>query len=343
MKAVLMNSADKIEDYPEGDPARGALLLMEKTIYKRDGIHTWLDSDAHSTQSIPLDDELGTGQLNASRALTQFISGEWNPPQPSEPFLPLIGWDYGLSGGVGQIKKYPLDLNLWGGSQISITLVWDREVILNDTVVPNFKWDVGETFTVSPLENLDLYLMPRGATDLSQKIWSSVSTLYNVEHIFFQLPGGDAPYEIWVRHTGGVLSQMYALAWWATCPPPGAMLVPTTCEAVGPLAFPGRTAPTATSPGQPRFLSNSAADLFLALNGIQPLAEPQFVGGQPASLPHDKNVISGHQPVPPQPETPATLRAAQDRIFHPASQRDFSGDLEALDTDLDPFGGLVVL
>jgi hypothetical protein len=51
---------------------------MEKTILKKDGESTWLDSDARDVKGnlggkkIPLDMEMGTGQLNAKRALMQF-------------------------------------------------------------------------------------------------------------------------------------------------------------------------------------------------------------------------------------------------------------------------------
>jgi subtilisin family serine protease len=64
MKAVLMNSTDKIK----------GLLGMQKTIVKADGVSTWLQSDARDTddndnpggRALPLDNELGTGQLNVA-------------------------------------------------------------------------------------------------------------------------------------------------------------------------------------------------------------------------------------------------------------------------------------
>jgi len=58
MKAVLLNSADKLED--EGD---GQRLGMGRTLldaYNRN----WIDSDAYRDRAIPLHQDLGTGHLN---------------------------------------------------------------------------------------------------------------------------------------------------------------------------------------------------------------------------------------------------------------------------------------
>jgi hypothetical protein len=180
MKAVLMNSADKIK----------GLLGMQKTIVKTNGM-TWLQSDARDEpnnpqgQQIPLDNELGTGQLNVARALAQFKSGK---AAPSGGPLPAIGWDYGTMLGQGDIKKYPLP-NLTK-DYISITLAWDRYVGLTEVGgTPNFYEPDRDSLTrggIPPdteLTNLDLYLMPAGAANLNQAIWASNSTLYNVEHL----------------------------------------------------------------------------------------------------------------------------------------------------------------
>src|SRR5262249_1371654 len=59
MKAVLMNSADKIRD--RGD---GLFLDMEKTATQRPGFGYWWDSPAFRRPEIPLDADLGTGLLN---------------------------------------------------------------------------------------------------------------------------------------------------------------------------------------------------------------------------------------------------------------------------------------
>src|SRR5205085_11899256 len=59
------------------------------------------------------------------------------------------------------------------------------------------------------------YLMPAGETDFQNKnVWSSVSTKYNLETIFYHLPAGDKKYELWVRQNTTAKTN-YALAWWA--------------------------------------------------------------------------------------------------------------------------------
>jgi len=70
MKAVLLNSADKIAD--QGD---GLLLGMKRTIFGEQN-HSWLDSDAYVNPRIPLDIQMGTGQINVWRAYQQFSEGQ---------------------------------------------------------------------------------------------------------------------------------------------------------------------------------------------------------------------------------------------------------------------------
>lgn len=79
MKAVLMNSADKlIDDGTFID--EGRLLGMERTVLDQNG-NNWLASEAFigdpndpavDPDRTPLDDQMGTGHLNAKRALQHF-------------------------------------------------------------------------------------------------------------------------------------------------------------------------------------------------------------------------------------------------------------------------------
>ncbi len=206
MKAILMNSAEKIV-YPP--------MQMDKEILKRDamGQYTlnWLDSDAYTDELIPLDLEMGTGQLNAHRAKIQLAAGEWDPPAQGAQGVPTVGWDFNPAP-VGTLVKYPIQNTLIGGSYISITLAWDRVVHLNDTVIQNGKYDIGESFTPDPLQDMDLYLVPNGSPGIWQRTTRSISAFDSVEHIFFPLPAGNAQYEIWVHQPGG---RPYGLAWWA--------------------------------------------------------------------------------------------------------------------------------
>lgn len=215
MKAVLMNSADKVKD--AGD---GRLLGMEKTVLDTQG-RDWLASDAYADTTIPLHRELGTGQINTYRALHEFSAGESDSYGLAE--VPLMGWDYGLTLGAGQYNRYLFDKALAAESFVSITLAWDREIRLEELGQGKGSYDIGETFEDLGLTNLDLYLMPRGADLLSDHLWASLSPNYSVEHIFFEIARA-GEYEFWVYQADEpVGEQWYAVAWHAT-PEPGSLI-----------------------------------------------------------------------------------------------------------------------
>lgn len=217
MKAVLMNSADKLKDTNDG-----RRLCMEKDIAYLDNSNPpqeigWLASDAYGPFTAhPVDDRMGTGQLNAKRALKQYAAGQFNSGGTVN--VPMIGWDYSTTKGIDSIRKYVFEEPLEKESFISVTLAWDRVVLLNDTNA-NDIYDSGETFTLSGMTNMDLYLMPKDALDLVEAVAASTTRLYNVEHIFWQIPE-KGEYEIWVHQaTNAVGWQPYALAWWAVRDP----------------------------------------------------------------------------------------------------------------------------
>ena len=217
MKAVLLNSADKLED--TGD---GLLLGMSRTLYDESNL-TWLESDAYQDPAIPLHTELGTGHLNAYRALLQFQGGQWFAEEP----VPAIGWSYGTTESslppdlprtamATPSKDYVFDTPLREGSYLSATLAWERLVVLNDAN-QNDLYDLGETFEERGLNNLDLYLMRAEDDDIADSIWSSVSAVDSVEHIFTQIPT-TGRYKLRVVYRQQIedeLAQDYALAWWA--------------------------------------------------------------------------------------------------------------------------------
>ncbi|NER78159.1 MAG: S8 family serine peptidase [Leptolyngbya sp. SIO1D8] len=217
MKAVLLNSADKLED--SGD---GLLLGMARTLYdERD--ETWLTSDAYRDPRLPLHSELGTGHLNAYRALLQFQGSQWSAGDS----VPVIGWSYGTAESplppelprteaAMLSQDYLFDTPLQGGSYLSATLTWERLVVLNDDN-DNKLYDLGETFEDRGLNNLDLYLMPADEDDIANSIWSSVSDVDSVEHIFTQIPetGEYKLRVVYRQQIEDALAQDYALAWWA--------------------------------------------------------------------------------------------------------------------------------
>lgn len=203
IKAILLNSADKVKD--EGD---GLFLDMTRTILTKNN-RNWLQSDAYHHDQTPLDIEMGTGQLNAFRAYRQLASGQWN----SQREVPYMGWDYGKVK-AGEYQDYLLKDPLKKGSFLSITLTWDRLVELND-FNNNNQYDLGETFNSKGLNNLDIYVVPENADSYKQKICASVSGVDSIEHIFCPIPNSGR-YKIRVHFSQQVNEpkQAYGLAWW---------------------------------------------------------------------------------------------------------------------------------
>jgi hypothetical protein len=235
MKAVLMNSADKLIDnntvMVNGNLVpQGGLLGMTRTVVDKDD-NDWLASEAYNDGvaegggAIPLDDQMGAGHLNVTRAVQQFKPGEYESDSGD---VPTIAWDYGHTTGANDFNRYPLAGTLTANHFISITLAWDRHVQFLSDANMNGKYDIGDTFKPSAvsfptpdnddlINNLDLFLMPKGAATLGQAIAESTIAEGTVQHIFFQLPTTDE-YEIWVRQFDQEMDlptgQDYALAWW---------------------------------------------------------------------------------------------------------------------------------
>lgn len=246
MKAILMNSADKIVDdgtftIPgDSQPAAlGTFLGMQRTVTKlpQPGKPepTWFDSLAYdddvNTGSgfVPLDEEMGTGHLNAYRAVQQFSPGEYDSDGADVPF---IGWDYGHTTGASDVNKYAFSQQLTAGSFISITLTWDRHVDFQTDTAPTGAFNIGDSFEPSSspsfvpenddqINDLDIHLLPKGAFGLGQAVAESVSAVGTVEHIFYRIPT-TGEYEFWIRQFDADISggQNYAVAWWYGTAPP---------------------------------------------------------------------------------------------------------------------------
>jgi hypothetical protein len=204
MKAVLLNSADKILD--AGD---GLRLGMTRTVLAKNN-RDWTESPAKTDPQIPLDGQLGAGQLNAFRAYRQFSPGQYDGTKP----VPAIGWDY-HTVAAGEDRDYIIDRPLAEQSWVSITLAWDRLVELQD-LDRDKGYDLGERFRDRGLNQLDLYLMPADENRIDRSLWSSTSSVDSVQHIFHQIrdPG---KYKIRVRfrRAMNIPRQAYALAWWS--------------------------------------------------------------------------------------------------------------------------------
>jgi hypothetical protein len=209
IKAVLINSSDKLQD--RGD---GKILGMSKTILDAFG-KTWIDTEAYSSREIPLSRSLGAGQLNANRAFQQYLAGQQSPRSNGSGNISAIGWDTNIVE-ADQYQEYVFSDSLLADSFISATLTWDRQVKLNDKN-GNGLFDIGEGFSDEGLNKVELYLMRSQDTDISQNIWSSVSQVDNLQHIFIKIPTTDK-YKLRIVFKSDQTNksrQRYGLAWWA--------------------------------------------------------------------------------------------------------------------------------
>ncbi|WP_419184669.1 S8 family serine peptidase [Botrimarina mediterranea] len=235
MKAVLLNSADKLIDdgtvVVNGNAVQaGYLLGMDRTVVMQDGTSTWLDSIAYDDSVFgaggfyPLDEQMGAGHLNVGRAVEQFSGGEW---EANAGRVPVVGWDFGTASSTGPTNKYLLNQVLPENSFISITVAWDRLVELDVDGGTTGEYDPGDTFATyadgapgpyddSILNDLNVYLLPKGSFNVNQAEAFSLGAEGNLEHIFFQIPA-TGEYEIWVVQGDDDVgaTQDYAIAWWA--------------------------------------------------------------------------------------------------------------------------------
>lgn len=207
MRAVLLNSADKLAD--RGD---GLALGMTRNVKDKWG-QVWTESSAYRDRAIPLEDDIGAGHLNAYRAYQQFAAGSSAAGREAG----AIGWDYGSIGSsasAGTVQDYPIAEPLKAGSFFSATLAWTRQVDLNDTN-GNGVFDEGEDFTGHDLDDLDLYLLPIESDRLEDAVWSSESKIDSVEHIFRAIPStGRYKLRVVLAQRSTVKAPNYALAWW---------------------------------------------------------------------------------------------------------------------------------
>lgn len=215
MKAVLMNSADKLNGVHDS----------YRDVYDSSGMR-WTDNPAYTNDGINLHPELGAGHLNVDKAVAQLAPGEY-----SGGMVPAIGWDWGRSGGGGDQFEYEFDTDFAAGEYFAATLSWDREVQAN---FPGDNWNVGDQFfnhgTIGDeIANFNIYLMAVGETDITQAVTSSVVLDDNLEHIFFEIEAAGA-YKLVVTHVDSIFYETgqtdFGLAWWygsagLTTPLPG--------------------------------------------------------------------------------------------------------------------------
>ena len=155
----------------------------------------------------------------------QYDAGEQGPG-----VVENIGWDKQSATVEGEFFDYVLGDALEAGDFISATLAWDRQTLYLDNGITGVYEPGTDSLLGLPLDNLDLYLMLSDDTLTEQALWSSVSTVDNLEHLFWEIPAaGD--YKLRVVFTEDVTflrgfeaTPDFTLAWWAGAgvPEPGA-------------------------------------------------------------------------------------------------------------------------
>ncbi len=220
IKAVLMNSATKLQGWQQG------------TVNPLTGFTTGTVTQV--TQ--PLDPNQGAGLLNANGAYLQLAAGRQGPTVwgtggyfGGDGQVGLTGWDLdSVDMGPGQAFMNQYELGTEAGGTVALTLVWNRDI--GPTV--------GGTNNILGLANLtlNLYTSTNNLYTSTPLIAQSISGYDNIEHLWFtNLP--DAYYDIGVGYTGyttnyaaGVtwdtFTNQYALAWnFTAVPEPGSFLL----------------------------------------------------------------------------------------------------------------------
>ena len=97
---------------------------MDRTLLNSNNFN-WLSSPAFldADGEVPLDPQMGTGHLNAKRAVEQFATGEYDPNGAA---VPKIGWDFDTTDQSTDVNKYVINSQLQSGTYFSATLAWDR-------------------------------------------------------------------------------------------------------------------------------------------------------------------------------------------------------------------------
>jgi hypothetical protein len=192
IKSVLMNSADKIAGWNNGQQIT-------------DGIIT-------TTQA--LDWAMGAGRLNLNEAFEQFVNGTRGIPINASGLGVSVfskGWDYGTVL-MGQGNDYLLADQLFAGQQISVTLDWLRRREWNSSLGSN-----GDYLDIAQAQlDLMVYRILEGDDQLVARSISPVST---TQALYFQINDPGA-YRIHVAYStnlfdlsGNYNSQDYGIAW----------------------------------------------------------------------------------------------------------------------------------
>ena len=165
-----------------------------------------LEGWSHSSTQ-PLDLSQGAVQMNLESAYQQYIDSEQDPGT-----VLGTGWDTQEATWASE-NFYSIDDLIPYGEICSATLSWNRMVNTNTEDIDDV------IYSLDHLDNLDLFLYE--ASDLTTPLASSVSTIDNVEHIYYSIPQTGS-YVLGVKMTDPLAgdSQLYGLAWDVLTEPP---------------------------------------------------------------------------------------------------------------------------
>ncbi len=157
VKAVLMNSADKTNNWNNGQ----SLI---------DGVVT-------TTQG--LDYNVGAGRMNLDTAFDQYTAGTANVAGNGGGEVAAIGWDYGVVTDQAT-NDYFITTPLIGGTTFDVTLTWFVDGFYSTSSMGSF----GHTNFIDL--NLQVWSAVDGLADTL--VAESISVYNNSEHLSFALP-----------------------------------------------------------------------------------------------------------------------------------------------------------
>ena len=159
-------------------------------------------ADWDRTNSRPLDEVYGAGELNVYRSYQTLAAGEQEAGILST--VDLTGWDFDATGGGDSLYFFDVTEG-FSLDEFSVALTWNRVI---EDGISGAQWgDLTAT-----LANLDLELWSADGFTLDTQLDFSNSTVDNVEHIYRQnMEAGRYA----LRLTSDTVGTDYAMAWYS--------------------------------------------------------------------------------------------------------------------------------
>lgn len=158
------------------------------------------------TQTLPLDDKFGAGELNVYNSYLVQLGGK-QAASTSQPVSTVgsYGWDYQDRKNDAAVGDLYYNFQIASGStasQLSFTLAWNVKVTDTNN-------DPNVFVPSESLQNLDLQLYDSTAGFMGTLLDQSVSTVDNVEHIYLNSLGPGT----YTLKVSGAANWDYGLAW----------------------------------------------------------------------------------------------------------------------------------